>query len=1283
METLFVGIYEYFLKRKSLLWAVFVVVLVLIAGGASQIKLEEDITKIFPDDERARELNYVFQNSKFVDRLVVMVSVKDSSVSPQPDNLVNFAEEFIDRINIDLSAYVNQVTGQVDDSRVREVFDVIHKHLPIFLTEKDYIYLDSILQPDAVGGILHEHYKQLISPAGILTKQIIGKDPLGFSFIVLKKLQQIQYDENFELYDNFILTKDKRHLIFFIQPAYAPNDTKNNVHLIDGLNTIISDMSVAHADISASYFGTAAVAVGNATQLRNDTILTVSLTVVLLGVLLIGFFKKKRVPFLIFLPVLFGATFSLCCIFLIKGTVSILAVAAGSVILGIAINYSFHFLVHLKHTGDIKTVVKDLVRPMTLGSTTTVLAFLCLQFANAPVLRDIGLFAAFSLIGAALCSLIFLPHFLNPDLFKIKHEQNLIERISHFSIRSGKYVTIVIFILTPIFFYFARQVTFSSDVGKLNFMDTELRAASKQLESINKASQRSIYIVAKGKDLEEAFRKSEMTVPVLDSLKISGAVHKYASVSTFLISDSLQQLRINRWNKFWTSEKRKSVSTTVHAVGRTLNYSNIVLGNFDSLITKEYKRADHTVLSSFRKAFLDDYIIEKNGEATVITLVQVSASDKDGIYAKLKKAPVLAFDRQMLTNIFVEYVNADFTFIVMFTSILVFVVLLVSYGRIELTIIAFLPMLITWIWILGIMALVGIEFNIVNVMISTFIFGLGDDYSIFIMDGLQQEYKQNKQNLPSIRISIFMSALTTICGLGVLIFAQHPALRSIAAIAIIGITCVFVMSQTIEPALFHWLTNRTKKGLPPLTFFGISRSIFTYGFFVLGSFSLTIIGLVLKPIPLGRKRIRLFYHTLISLHTRSLVYLAFSLKKKIINRTPETFSRPSVIICNHSSFLDILCTVMLSPRLILLTNTWVWNSPFFGGVVRLADYYPVLDGVESSLDRLRAIVNDGYSIVVFPEGSRSYDGRIRRFHKGAFYLAEKLNIPIRPLLIHGAHEGIKKHEIYLNESHVTLKFLPPIMPDDNRFGNGYSEHTKNISKYFKEEHKKLSTIEETPAFFSYRLNYNYLYKGPVLEWYLRVKLRLENNYEPFTSLIPKQAKILDMGCGYGFLCYMLQFLSSERQITGIDHDAEKIDTAQYGYLKTDQLNFVCADITTFPMETYDVIILNDVLHYLTKENQDLVLEKVCNSIKPGGQVLIRDANTDLKKKHFGTKLSELFSVKLIRFNKANNALQFMSAKTLQDAAAERNFSVTVLDDSKFTSNVIFVLKATGKIKKHG
>ncbi|HEY0744474.1 MAG TPA: methyltransferase domain-containing protein, partial [Chryseosolibacter sp.] len=608
-------------------------------------------------------------------------------------------------------------------------------------------------------------------------------------------------------------------------------------------------------------------------------------------------------------------------------------------------------------------------------------------------------------------------------------------------------------------------------------------------------------------------------------------------------------------------------------------------------------------------------------------------------------------------------------------GVIVFIALLLMYGRIELTLMTFVPMLITWIWILGIMALVGIEFNIVNVMISTFIFGLGDDYSIFTMDGLLVEYQYGKRNLTSIRTSILLSALTTISGLGVLIFAQHPALRSIAGISIIGIVSVFFMSQTLQPFLFRWMiTNRTAKGLAPMTAFGIGKSIFTYGFFVIGSLLLTGIGLFLKLIPFGRRNVRLFYHTLLSFYTRSLVTLAPQLKIIKIGFHGKTFSRASVIVANHTSFLDILTTTMLHPKLILLTNKWVWNSPVFGGVVRLADYYPVMDGAEDSIERVKDRVNEGYSILVFPEGTRTSDGKMKRFHKGAFYMAEVLKLPIQPLIIHGADDAIPKNTIYLNAGPVTLKILPPIEPHDTSFGNTYAEKTKNIGRYFRKEYEALTRAQESPDYFKHRLIANYLYKGPVLEWYMRVKVALEGNYKQFHELVPTNGSVLDLGCGYGFLCYMLAFLSEERTVTGVDYDEEKIETAKHCYSRNERINFETGDVTSFPLQRYDTIIIADVLHYLTPEAQVRTIERAVNALEKGGRLIIRDGNAELQERHKGTKLTELFSVKILRFNKSQNDLHFMKASDVKRIAGRLNCTVEIIDDTKFTSNVIFVVR---------
>jgi 1-acyl-sn-glycerol-3-phosphate acyltransferase len=975
--------------------------------------------------------------------------------------------------------------------------------------------------------------------------------------------------------------------------------------------------------------------------------------------------------------VVFGALFSLALISLIKGSVSVIAIAAGSIVMGIAVNYSLHYFVHLRHTANIRDTIRDLAKPMTVGSATTVLAFLGLQFVNASLLKDVGLFAGFSLIGAMLFSLIFLPHFFPATLFRKEPGivEKGIEKLGFRDTKHSNYIVALIFILTPLFFYYAGQVKFNSDMNKLNFMSDDLKQAQKELNEINQFAFRSVFLVTEGNTREDALQKNEQLFPVLKNLQNSGLVKKISSVSNFILSDSLQKSRINRWNNYWDENKRASVVNLIKQESSKLGFRAEAFQPAFDLLQRRYTTLDNRKTDEMQTTFFADNFAEQPGRVSIITFVQVDQQEKNKLYDALAGMnKVVAVDNEILTTMLVEYVNEDFNFILTFTSLLVFFALLVSYGRIELTLITFIPMLITWIWILGIMALLNIEFNIVNVMISTFIFGLGDDYSIFIMDGLQQKYRSNKNNLISIRTSVILSALTTISGLGVLIFAQHPALKSIALISIIGIVCVVIMSQTIEPFLFRFfIANRAGKKFPPMTFFGLLKTLFAFSYYVFGALLLTIIGFITNLIPIGRKKLKYLYHVLIRLATVSLVYIMVNVKKRVL-RNNHDFKEASIIIANHSSFCDIISTAMLHPKLILLTNKWVWNSPVFGRVVRFADYYPVMWGTEEGIEKLKARLAEGYSVIIFPEGTRSYDGKIHRFHKGAFYLSEHLKIPITPLVIHGMNTTIQKGDFYLQDSSYTLKFLPKIYPDDSDFGTGYKERARKISKYFKSEFQAMRAEYETPGYFRYKLISNYLFKGPVLEWYLKIKLRLEKNYQPFESIVPKKSSITDLGCGYGFLCYMLHFLSEERTITGIDYDEDKIETAKNCYSRTEKLNFVYADIVEHELEKSDVIILSDVLHYLNPDQQEKVIQKSVQALNPEGMIILREGITDAGERYRGTKLSEFFSVKIMKFNKSTQSLNFMTGEKIRAEAAKHNLEIEVIDDAKFTSNVIFVLR---------
>jgi len=197
---------------------------------------------------------------------------------------------------------------------------------------------------------------------------------------------------------------------------------------------------------------------------------------------------------------------------------------------------------------------------------------------------------------------------------------------------------------------------------------------------------------------------------------------------------------------FFTTSKKDSIRKHLIAAGANFKFKETAFQTFYNLLDNEVKPLSKEDSDTLNKLLFKEWIGKVDGKPSIINHVKVDAEHRQKIYQAFETHPnIIVFDKQNLTAKFVDIISSDFNTILLLTSILVFGFMLLNHGRIELAVINFLPMLISWLWILGIMALFGIKFNIINIIISTFIFGLGDDYSIFIMDGLLNEYKFGKK----------------------------------------------------------------------------------------------------------------------------------------------------------------------------------------------------------------------------------------------------------------------------------------------------------------------------------------------------------------------------------------------------------------------------------------------------------------------------------------------------------------------------------------------------------
>jgi 1-acyl-sn-glycerol-3-phosphate acyltransferase len=404
--------------------------------------------------------------------------------------------------------------------------------------------------------------------------------------------------------------------------------------------------------------------------------------------------------------------------------------------------------------------------------------------------------------------------------------------------------------------------------------------------------------------------------------------------------------------------------------------------------------------------------------------------------------------------------------------------------------------------------------------------------------------------------------------------------------------------------------------------------------------------------------------------------VAHNVRRKELGNHNLNFSKPSLIITNHQSFVDILQMLMLNPKIVLVVKDWVYYSPIFGRLIRYLDFVTISNGIEKNLDSIQKLIDKGYSIMVFPEGSRSETEKLGRFHKGAFLIAEKLNLDITPILLHGYGNTIRKNDFLIKKSIVSYKVLPRISCNDIKFGIGYRNRSKEIKNYFSKELNEFTKERENTNYLYGIIRSNIDYKGPIVEWYYKIKWRLEkNNYAYYDSLIPSNARVYDLGCGYGFLSCFLHLKSEDRKIIGVDYDADKIDIANNYFMFKDKknINFLKENITDVRLESPDIILLNDVLHYLDKESQLKVLHHCLNNLNKNGLIFIREGEKN-NKKHIFTKFTEFLSTKIFKFNKTEGSLNFITSLTISDLASKYDLRKEEISHSKITSNKLFILK---------
>ena len=783
-------------------WNGMLLCFVICGVAASRVDYKEDITDFLPLTTQQKLFMEYYQQISHADQIVIIFEGGDTETKQDAvDRVAALAQERDSVIALLL-------TTQIDMHRYTETLRWVYANMPYFLSEVDYNKIDSILkQPDGVALGVDNCHRIMQMPVSGFFRNSVSYDPLSLFAPVVSSLRDFLPASNrFVSMDGYMLTEDERMAFAFCHSPFGANETGKNTTLIHNLERLCQDVHDEYSEITIRLLGTPVIAVENASCIKRDSMFCVGLALVLIIAILCYCFNGdlRAIP-LIVLAIVFGWLFAMAVVHLTLGEVSIIVLGIGSIIIGIAVNYPLHILFHHRYTTSVRQTLQEVSAPLVIGNITTVGAFLALIPLDAVALRDLGVFAASMLTGTILFCMLFLPQLMKPA-----HEFIQVSGIQETAATgikpSLRYIVMAgMALVTAIFWYIGRDLSFDADVSHINYMTEQQCADFAYFTSLaEETGLADVYIIEPQTDIVNT-----------DTLSTITAIQAVHSPWRWLPSEEEQRHRISLWNSFWET-RRETVLQQLQIEAAKQDFRPNSFAPFVDLLMSKRDVQPFNYFRPLAEDILTGYWMVDSTHVSLVTRVSAPKDQLESVENQIRQLippQSNVFDIYSLNASFARQLSDNFDYIGLVCSLLVFAFLWLSFRSLRTTIVAFLPMAVSWVWIMGIMHLLGLQFNIVNVILATFIFGQGDDYTIFVVEGLQYEHDTGKRLLPQFRRSIILSAIIMFAGIGVLVIARHPAMFSLGAVTLTGMTVVVLLANIIPPLLKQFLFKSPKNNV--------------------------------------------------------------------------------------------------------------------------------------------------------------------------------------------------------------------------------------------------------------------------------------------------------------------------------------------------------------------------------------------------------------------------------------------------------------------------------------
>jgi len=741
-------------KRRLVLFVLYIITLLtgLIAVILRGVRVETDILKLMPQSETTELSGIVDQFSRNqTGEMVFLFTAPSDSIAAK------IAQKAQDQLTA--SNLFSSINGAIRQEDQQAWYNCYFPARFTLLTKELRAELSGPTPGESLKRTL---YRSLYAPIPDFYGTALEHDPFQLFPTFLQNL----FDLDGDLINGFpVIPYDSLSAVVFTATLTgSPFDQAVQIQA-EQLITTLKATAISDGG-NCNSTGIVRFAAEAFQQAKKEMSLIGTLSLLAVLVILLAAFRSLRLVVVGSLPILLGILTGFVATALLFPDLHVIALSMGGSLTGIAIDYSLHYLAHIRWSGSSPTEVLKKVFPgITLGALTTLIGYGALAFGGFPGLQQIALFTGAGLIGSWITVVLGFPLILST------HKKIALPKLpSHTRFKRPAAIVLVI-ILTLISIAGISQFRTDDSLEALRTPMGELDREEVAIRKVAKGIESSRFIVVSAPSRELLLQRCEQATLTLDSLIADSVLAGYISVSQVI--PSAKRAEENR-----QLFKGAALSGSIADELINLGFDPAVPARMDSLLNLPTKiQSEQFLASPISKPWRNLFVHRNDSSESAIILLREIVKPQS-LKMSFTQPHAIFLDRIESIASTLGIYRHDATKLVFISYGLILILLMFRYGIFQ-GIRCFSAPVLAGTAVIGGLILAGESINFMHIMSLLLVLGIGIDYSIFFAEGSDDRNETT--------MAVLLSALSTILAFGVLFLSTTPALQAIGLVITPGI----------------------------------------------------------------------------------------------------------------------------------------------------------------------------------------------------------------------------------------------------------------------------------------------------------------------------------------------------------------------------------------------------------------------------------------------------------------------------------------------------------------